>query len=253
MHGPDGATVAKWVRLSPMGMPAAVSLPKSNVQQGPLNSAERQELVELRRKLRQVQTLTVQHAGASEAVAYFGCWLDFNQTEPQFPVAYPNSDGPYTTGRLSILQLVRGLHQCLVAEVRFQPGATDPISTGATPGSSDRLAQRNLAIVESDNPGEASTHVVQHTLLIKPSEPVLNLTKAAASTDVSAMPDELVLRFGTLPEDTVASLYFPDFSADDILALERTARPHTSWPPPPREEQPCQPARPLPTSPPWRG
>ena len=36
-------------------MPASVSLPKSNVQQGPLNSAERQELVELRRKLRQVQ------------------------------------------------------------------------------------------------------------------------------------------------------------------------------------------------------
>ena len=54
--GLHATTVAKWVRLSPMGMPAAaVSLPKSNVQQGPLNSAERQELVELRRKLRQVQ------------------------------------------------------------------------------------------------------------------------------------------------------------------------------------------------------
>ena len=53
--GLHATTVAKWVRLSPMGMPAAVSLPKSNVQQGPLNSAERQELVELRRKLRQLQ------------------------------------------------------------------------------------------------------------------------------------------------------------------------------------------------------
>ena len=53
--GLHATTVAKWVRLSPMGMPAAVSLPKSNVQQGSLNSAERQELVELRRKLRQVQ------------------------------------------------------------------------------------------------------------------------------------------------------------------------------------------------------
>ena len=53
--GLHATTVAKWVRLSPMGMPAAVSLPKSNVQQGPLNSAKRQELVELRRKLRQVQ------------------------------------------------------------------------------------------------------------------------------------------------------------------------------------------------------
>ena len=36
--GLHATTVAKWVRLSPMGMPAAaVSLPKSNVQQGPLN------------------------------------------------------------------------------------------------------------------------------------------------------------------------------------------------------------------------
>ena len=53
--GLHATTVAKWVRLSPMGMPAAMSLPESNVQQGSLNSAERQELVELRRKLRQVQ------------------------------------------------------------------------------------------------------------------------------------------------------------------------------------------------------
>ena len=46
-------TVDKWVRLSPMGTPLAASLPKSNVQQEPLNAAERQALVELRRKLRQ--------------------------------------------------------------------------------------------------------------------------------------------------------------------------------------------------------
>ncbi len=53
--GLHATTVAKWVRLSPMGMPAAVPSVKSNVPQGPLNAAERQELVELRRKLRQVQ------------------------------------------------------------------------------------------------------------------------------------------------------------------------------------------------------
>ncbi len=53
--GLHAATVAKWVRLSPMGTPAAAPLARSNVAQGPLNAAERQELVELRRKLRQVQ------------------------------------------------------------------------------------------------------------------------------------------------------------------------------------------------------
>ena len=67
------------------------------------------------------------------------------------------------------MQLVRGIHQCLVAEVRFQPGAVDPIPNGATPASSDRLAQRNLAIVDSDNPGDSVTHRVRHTLLLKPS------------------------------------------------------------------------------------
>ena len=53
--GLHATTVAKWVRLSSMGMPAAVPPVKSNASQGPLNSAERQELLELRRKLRQVQ------------------------------------------------------------------------------------------------------------------------------------------------------------------------------------------------------
>ena len=53
--GLHATTVAKWVRLSPVGAPAAAPLPKNNVPQGPLNAAERQELVELRRKLRQVQ------------------------------------------------------------------------------------------------------------------------------------------------------------------------------------------------------
>ena len=54
--GLHATTVAKWVRLSPMSTPAAPPLSKSNVTQpGPLNAAERQELVELRRKLRQVQ------------------------------------------------------------------------------------------------------------------------------------------------------------------------------------------------------
>ena len=48
-------TGAKWVRLSPMGMPTATLLSESSVQQRPLNPAERLELVESGRRLRQVQ------------------------------------------------------------------------------------------------------------------------------------------------------------------------------------------------------
>ena len=75
--GLHATTVAKWVRLSPMGMPAAVSLPKSNVQQGPLNSAERQELVELRRKLRRVQ---MDRDILAEATAWFAGKIEKTST-----------------------------------------------------------------------------------------------------------------------------------------------------------------------------
>jgi hypothetical protein len=175
---------------------------------------------------------TLDHAGGQEALQYFGCWLDFNQTDPQFPVQVPQgSDGPFSS-RLPIMQLVRGIHQCLVAEVRFQPGATDPIPNGATPSSSDRLAQRNLAIVDSDNPGTAATHLVQHTLSVKPSR--LTPTRAFAAAGDWGEPrtpyDELVIRWNDLPRDTVASLYSPDWSADDIIGLASTLRPRPLLP-----------------------
>ena len=53
-------------------------------------------------------------------------------------------------GLRSIQELMRGLHQCLVAEIHYQ---LDPIQSGATPGSSDNLAQRNILFDFSDNPG----------------------------------------------------------------------------------------------------
>ena len=178
-------------------------------------------------QLDNVNKQTLMHAGAAEAHTYFGCWLDFNQTDPQFPANVPaGSDGPFT-GRVPILQLVRGIHQCLVAEIRFQPGAADPISNGATPASSDRLAQRNLAIVESDNPGIESTHRVQHTFLLKPSPSgrADQFKALATSADQKTRYDELVFRWHDLPRETIASLYLPDWNADDVIALSGTLRP----------------------------
>lgn len=154
--------------------------------------------------------------GGAEGARYFGCWLDFNQTEEQFPLN-PSGDGPFTS-RLSIQELMRGTHQCLVAEIHFHPGASDPINTGATPGSSARLGQRNLAIVESDNPGGADSHKVQHTFMAKPS-------LGGAKTNISPgagqrlRPDELMIRWNNVPRDATATLYFPEITADAILAL----------------------------------
>src|SRR5262249_4568437 len=140
----------------------------------------------------------------------------------QFPVNVPaGSDGPFT-GRVPIPQLIRGIHQCLVAEIRFQPGAIDPIPNGATPSSSDRLAQRNLAIVESDNPGTSPTPVVPHTLLAKPTRTDQTRLPAASTGGSNAEQfryDELVIRWNDFPKDTVATLYSPDWNAAEIVQL----------------------------------
>lgn len=164
-------------------------------------------------------TKTLNAAGSTESLEYFGCWLDFNQSDPQFPVSV-SGDGPFS-GRVPITQLVRGIHTCLVAEIRYQPGAADPIPNGATPASSDRLAQRNLCIVESDNPGNAATHTVSHTLLIKPSQANRKLSELPGGNGY----DELVIRWNDVPLNTAASLYFPNWIADDVLQLAATLRP----------------------------
>src|SRR5690242_18467167 len=99
----------------------------------------------------------------AEIVAYYGCWLDINQpSQPQFPISPPAPiDGPYSSGRQTIQDLIRNAHQCLVAEISVD-GVT-LVNSGDTPGSSDKLAQRNLSIVASDNPGAPASHRIPNT------------------------------------------------------------------------------------------
>ena len=53
--GLNATTVAKWVRLDRLGAPSSLSPASAKPSLGPLHANERQELIELRRKLRQVQ------------------------------------------------------------------------------------------------------------------------------------------------------------------------------------------------------
>ena len=53
--GLHATTVAKWVSLDWMGASSSVKLSSAKASSGPLNANERQELIGLRRKLRQVQ------------------------------------------------------------------------------------------------------------------------------------------------------------------------------------------------------
>lgn len=151
-----------------------------------------------------VQTLTHDPSG-NEVIAYFGCWLDINQTAAQFPLNPSPLNGPWPADRLTIQQLMRG-HQCLVAEIAFDP---DPIPVGATPGGSDKLAQRNLALVSSDNPGDAASHLIPATFEVRPT----------ALRPAGAFPDELLFDWRSLPQGCTATLFLPGFGAAAVLEL----------------------------------
>jgi Glutaminase len=150
-----------------------------------------------------VQTIPPDGTGA-EVVRYFACWLDINQaTQPQFPSLLSPLDGPFSSGRLSIQDHIRNEHQCLVSEIAF---SLAPISNGSTPSTSDKLAQRNLAIVESANPGLVASRRIPQTFEIRP---------ATSKTG----PDELMIDWGEVPVGSEATLYLPGFDTNEILML----------------------------------
>lgn len=150
-----------------------------------------------------VQTIPYDASGA-EVVRYFGCWLDINQpNQPQFPIQPTPTDGPFPSQRKTIQELIRNKHQCLVSEIAFDPA---PIPSGVSPSSSDKLAQRNLSIVESANPGIVASRRIPNTFDIQLSESKLE-------------PDELMIDWGNTPIGSLATIYLPDVSTDDILSL----------------------------------
>jgi hypothetical protein len=146
---------------------------------------------------------------------FYGCWLDINQpNDLRFPdrmVANTPADypyGPYSSfnNLVSILQLVRSQHQCLVCEVAFAP---DPIIAGDDPSDTDKLAQRNLTFVSSANPGVDPSRLIPQTFELKPSPKLLKLDQK---------PDELVIDWGNVPKGSTAQIYLPGTTSSAILA-----------------------------------
>ena len=101
-----------------------------------------------------------------ERVLYFGAYLDINQDSARLPDQYlaAHPDGGFGAGEVqSIRSLMTDAHQCMVVEVAYDG---DPTTTGDTPAASDNLAQRNLMILYTDNPGGPLTHTVEHSFEI---------------------------------------------------------------------------------------
>ena len=157
-----------------------------------------------------VQTIVPPTGGATESYAYYGCWLDLNQQAVAYPatVTAANLDGPFPAGSLQSVQtLLRNQHQCLVAEIAFDP---DPTEEGFAPAFTGPLAQRNLSLVPAANPGELGSRRVSNTFV---------LTPPAAGREGPAPADTLMIDWGDLPAGSTASLYWPTVDAEAVYDL----------------------------------
>jgi hypothetical protein len=165
----------------------------------------------------QTDTPNVQPINAGVGYAYFGCWLDLNQTytgnSSLVPAVVPlsNPDGPYPLSSLQdISTSIMNTHQCIVAEIAFDP---DPIPEGLAPSTSGPLAQRNLSLVPAANPGDAGSRRVPNTFTIRPTSTTLAFNER---------PDELMIDWGNTPPGSVASIYWPAISAAKVLQMAAT-------------------------------
>lgn len=130
--------------------------------------------------------------GRDSIWAYYGCFLNIYDSTNII-------DGKPVQAWLT------GTHHCLVAQI-----AEDqvPVNNGDSPQASDKLAQRNLQVTHSDNPGPADTHRVPQTFDTRPS-----------TTSTELPPDELMIDWGAVPPGSVASIYWPQVAAADVIAL----------------------------------
>lgn len=125
---------------------------------------------------------------------YYGCFLNVY-------------DGGNVVDGRPVQQWLNGTHHCLVAQIAYDD---TPLFTGESPQSSDKLAQRNLQVTLSDNPGPADTHRVPQTFDLRPS---------ALDPTGTARPDELMIDWGRVPTGSTAHIFWPAVQAQEVLDL----------------------------------
>ena len=108
------------------------------------------------------------------------------------------------------------------------------------PGNSDKLAQRNLQVTTSGNPGFPATHRVPQTIDVRPSP----RPQSASGRSIASYPDEIMIDWGKTPLGTVASIYWPEVSAASVLQLARQLYPAQTLSSPARQYHPMQSRKP---------
>ncbi len=133
--------------------------------------------------------------GRDSIWAYYGCFLD----------VYDASNQAHYSGT----------HHCLVAQIAYDNAPLFYQSgTAANPGNTDKLAQRNLQITLSGNPGPKPTHRIPQAFDSRPSPAFVD-----AGGALTGLPDELMIDWGDTPAGSMAHIYWPEVAAADVLAL----------------------------------
>jgi hypothetical protein len=144
-----------------------------------------------------IQTITIP-AGQDGLFTYFGCFLDVynSSNQSKFP----------------------GSHHCIVAQIAYDDApipTTTPTGATASPENWDKLAQRNLQITSSGNPGFPVTHRIPQTFDARPSP----LPIFQSDGQLLNRPDELMIDWGNTPLGSVANVYWPQVSSAQVLKI----------------------------------
>lgn len=149
-----------------------------------------------------VNNRAIRISAGDTAWAYFGCFL--NVYDPSNMV-----------NGLQVQAQMPGTHHCLVAEIADDDAPiVNANGVVATPENSDKLAQRNLQLTFSDNPGPDATHRVPQTFDLRPGPAIGSI--AGSLLDY---PDELMIDWGQTPPGAIAHIYWPQVGASRVLDL----------------------------------
>ena len=108
-----------------------------------------------------------------------------------------------------------GTHHCIVAQIAYDDA---PIvnSNGLTvgPENSDKLAQRNMQVTFSGNPGSPPSRRIPQTFDLRPSPAISQVTGQLID-----YPDELMIDWGNTPHGSTASIYWPQVDGAEVVKL----------------------------------
>lgn len=138
-----------------------------------------------------------------EVTTFFGALIDTNLNTPYLPPQPGSAAAPQ-----GLSSLLMGAHQCIVAQIEHQG---TPIPNFAKPSTSDKLAQRNIAMSEIANPGLEASRMALHTFEIEATP---------APIADNSWPDELLVDWHQgAPDGTFAALFIPTWNAQQVIEL----------------------------------